>query len=85
VVNGNGTNGFLASLKRWGPIGAVLFALGAWSATIQSDLNHKASAEALSAITYTIQNQLTQIQNQLADIQARQRQMSCAGKPDYCR
>lgn len=69
------------AVRRWAPIAAALIGLGAWSARLESAVDGKAPLSAVEQM----QGQLTQIQNQLADIAARQRQIMCAGKPEYCR
>ncbi len=69
------------AVRRWAPVVGALVGLVAWSVRLETKVD---DAAPLSAVQQ-MQSQLTQIQNQLSDIAARQRQIMCAGKPDWCR
>ena len=68
-------------LRRWWLVGGALVALGAKAARLDSDIARKADG----ADVQQIQSQLTAIQNQLADMSARQRAFFCRSQGTWCR
>ena len=74
-------NGLRLFIRRWGFIGAALFALGGWAARLQGAVDDKADKDAVLEMARDI----VDIKNKLNDMDQRQREYYCADKPAWCR